>query len=61
MFGCFADIHQQDGTPVRMHYDERHFHIVKWIGINEQMQEKFRHEVGTRPSTRQIQQAENHS
>lgn len=43
-FGCFVDIIQQDGTPVRMHYkgmdtDTRKF--VEWMGLQEQMAEKY--------------------
>jgi hypothetical protein len=43
-YGCFVDIIQQDGTPVRMHYDGVGIDTVlqvKWMGIMEQMAEKF--------------------
>lgn len=40
-YGCFVDIKQQDGTSVRMHYPIEQLHVVKWIGINEQMANKF--------------------
>lgn len=41
-YGCFVDIAQQDGQKVRMHYPMEQRHVVNWIGINEQMAEKYR-------------------
>lgn len=43
-FGCFVDIRQQDGTPVRMHYigvDHSTVMFCQWVGLNEQMAEKY--------------------
>lgn len=42
-YGLFVNIMQQDGSKVRMDYpwDENTIHTVKWIGINEQMAEKY--------------------
>lgn len=43
-FGCFVDIYQQDGTPVRMHYEGTNVDIrsaVTWIGIMEETTRKF--------------------
>ena len=40
-YGTFVDIIQQDGTPVRMFYPMEDSGYVKWIGLQEQMSEKF--------------------
>ena len=49
-FGCFVDIAMQDGTKQRMLYGVEHLATVKWIGINEQMAEKFRKPTRTTPT-----------
>lgn len=41
MMGCFVDIAQQDGTPVRMFYQIGELNAVQWIGHNETMAAKF--------------------
>lgn len=43
-YGCFVDIYQQDGKPVRMFYENLTPDTVRtitWIGAMEQMGEKF--------------------
>ena len=47
-YGCFVDIQQQDGRLQRMHYENmavETLHIVRWIGVQEQMGQKFRSAV----------------
>ena len=40
-YGCFVDIIQQDGKPVRMDYPMERYREVTWMGIMEQMAEKY--------------------
>lgn len=39
--GSFVDIRQQCGKSVRMWYGTNQRDFVKWVGINEQMADKF--------------------
>lgn len=39
--GTCVDIRQQCGKQVRMFYPNSQRHMVKWMGINEQMANKF--------------------
>jgi hypothetical protein len=43
-YGTFVDIRQQCGKLVRMYYPDtvQNHQVTRWIGINEQMADKFR-------------------
>lgn len=49
-WGCFVDITQQDGSKVRMFYPmtKQNLAVVEWIGINEQMADKFKEQQSER-------------